>query len=93
MNPGLGVILFGGLGYVLLYASVANHGRFATHPWAGLLMDAYTDDSGTSSSSSAGAGSSPGSSSAGAQGSSSKTPATVTRGRPRLLPLNPLVTP
>lgn len=52
MNPGLGVILFGGIGYVLVYASVANHGRFALHPWAGLLADAYTGDTGASASSS-----------------------------------------
>lgn len=43
MPPGLGLIIFGGLGYLLVYASVANRGRFATHPWAGLLADAYTD--------------------------------------------------
>lgn len=43
MPPGLGLIIFGGLGYVLIYASVANRGRFATHPWAGVLADAYTD--------------------------------------------------
>lgn len=42
MPPGLGLIVFAGLGYVLVYASVANAGRFATHPWAGLLEDAYT---------------------------------------------------
>lgn len=49
MPPGLGVILFGGLSYVLFYASVANHGRFATHPWAGLLEDAYTGNTSTRS--------------------------------------------
>lgn len=42
MPPGLGLILFGGLGYILIYASVANRGRFATSPWAGLQEDAYT---------------------------------------------------
>lgn len=47
MPRGLGLILFGGLGYVLLYASVANAGRFATHPWAGLQEDAYTGDRST----------------------------------------------
>ena len=30
------------VGYVLVYAATANHGRFATEPWAGLLADAYT---------------------------------------------------
>lgn len=49
MPPGLGLILFGGLGYVLVYASVANHGRFATHPWLGLLADAYTGETSTAS--------------------------------------------
>lgn len=29
-------------GYTLIYASVANQGRFATDPWAGLFADAYT---------------------------------------------------
>ncbi len=42
MPRGLGLILFGGLGYILVYASVANSGRFATQPWAGLHEDAYT---------------------------------------------------
>lgn len=42
MPRGLGLILFGGLGYVLIYASVANSGRFATQPLAGLREDAYT---------------------------------------------------
>lgn len=32
------------LGYLLVYAATANHGRFATHPWLGLLADAYTGD-------------------------------------------------
>lgn len=44
MPRGLGLILFGGLGYILIYASVANGGRFASHPWAGLQEDAYTGD-------------------------------------------------
>lgn len=26
-----------------MYASVANHGKFAQHPWAGLFADAYTN--------------------------------------------------
>lgn len=47
MPRGLGLILFGGLGYVLLYAAIANHGRFASHPWAGLQADAYTGDRST----------------------------------------------
>lgn len=29
-------------GYVFIYASVANQGKFATDPWAALLADAYT---------------------------------------------------
>ena len=47
MPRGLGLILFGGLGYVLIYASVANAGRFATQPWAGLREDAYTGNRST----------------------------------------------
>ncbi len=47
MPRGLGLILFGGLGYVLLYAAVANSGRFATQPWAGLREDAYTGNRST----------------------------------------------
>jgi hypothetical protein len=47
MPRGLGLILFGGLGYLLLYASIANSGRFASHPWAGLQEDAYTGDRST----------------------------------------------
>lgn len=31
------------VGYVLVYASVANHGRFATSPWAGAIADAYEE--------------------------------------------------
>lgn len=45
--------LFLFLGYVLVYAATANHGAFATEPWAGILADAYGGD--TSSSSGAGA--------------------------------------
>lgn len=30
------------LGYLLVYAGIANHGAFASEPWAGLLGDAYT---------------------------------------------------
>lgn len=32
------------IGYVLVYGSVANHGRFATEPWSGLFADAYTGE-------------------------------------------------
>lgn len=28
-------------GYTLIYAAIADHGKFATNPWAGLFMDAY----------------------------------------------------
>ncbi len=31
-------------GYVLVYASTAEHGKFAKEPWAGLFGDAYTID-------------------------------------------------
>lgn len=34
----------GFVGYVLVYAAVANHGRFATSPWAGVIGDAYTGE-------------------------------------------------
>lgn len=27
---------------MLIYAAVANQGKFATEPWAGLFADAYT---------------------------------------------------
>jgi hypothetical protein len=37
-------LLFAFLGYLLVYAATANHGRFATHPWLGLVADAYTGD-------------------------------------------------
>ena len=30
-------------GYVLVYAAIANHGKFATDPWLGVLADAYQD--------------------------------------------------
>lgn len=29
------------IGYVLCYASVANHGKFALSPWDGVTKDAY----------------------------------------------------
>jgi hypothetical protein len=45
--PGLGTILGLGIGWVLVYASVANSGRFATRPQAGLFEDAYTGDRST----------------------------------------------
>lgn len=32
------------LGYTLVYGATANHGRFVTSPWAGVLIDAYADD-------------------------------------------------
>jgi hypothetical protein len=39
LNPvSLATLYFG---YLLVYAAVANHGRFATSPWAGVLGDAY----------------------------------------------------
>ena len=31
------------IGYVLVYAGVANGGKFATQPWMGILNDAYAD--------------------------------------------------
>lgn len=34
----------GFLGYVLMYAATANHGRFATSPWLGVIGDAYTGE-------------------------------------------------
>jgi len=30
-------------GYALVYASVAAGGKYATEPWLGLFVDAYTD--------------------------------------------------
>lgn len=35
-------------GYILVYAGIANHGRFATSPWMGVFRDAYGVDSKTS---------------------------------------------
>lgn len=35
-------ILFVFFGYMLVYASAAAGGKFATEPWAGLFADAYT---------------------------------------------------
>lgn len=29
------------VGYVLIYAASANHGKFATSPWTSLFQDAY----------------------------------------------------
>lgn len=46
MPSGLGVIVFIGAGYLLVYAAVANGGRFAAAPWAGLMEDAYTGSRG-----------------------------------------------
>lgn len=49
MNAPLGIML-ALLGYTLVYAATANHGRFATQPWAGITGDAYADvnaDTGT----------------------------------------------
>ena len=83
MNPGLGVILFGGLGYVLVYAAVANHGRFATHPWAGVVADAYTSPASSSSSSGGQGVPAPQAPAPSAQGSR-RPPATVTHGRSAL---------
>lgn len=43
-------IVFVMAGYTLVYAAVANHGQFATEPWAALFADAYeqTGSSGSS---------------------------------------------
>jgi hypothetical protein len=30
-------------GYILVYASIANSGIYATEPWLGVVSDAYTD--------------------------------------------------
>lgn len=35
---GVGLVF---VGYVLVYAAVANHGKFALSPWDGLTGDAY----------------------------------------------------
>lgn len=32
------------IGYLLLYAATANHGRFALEPWQGVYTDAYTGE-------------------------------------------------
>lgn len=37
------LITFGG--YMLLYAAIADAGKFATEPWASLYADAYTIES------------------------------------------------
>jgi len=42
VNPITLVCLF--FGYMLVYASTAAHGRFATNPWGGVLHDAYKGD-------------------------------------------------
>lgn len=34
------LLIFGG--YMLVYAAVADQGKFATEPWAALFADAYT---------------------------------------------------
>jgi hypothetical protein len=31
-------------GYLLIYAAVANHGRFAAAPWQGVLHNAYRQE-------------------------------------------------
>lgn len=46
MKPALGIML-ALLGYVLVYAATANHGAFATQPWAGITGDAYAAGTGT----------------------------------------------
>lgn len=33
------------IGYVLVYAGVANGGKFATQPWMGIIDDAYSQGS------------------------------------------------
>lgn len=38
------------IGYTLIYAAIANQGKFATDPWAGLYADAYTTPMATSTS-------------------------------------------
>jgi hypothetical protein len=40
-----------GLGYTLVYAAVANGGRFAEQPWRAFVEDAYSGDSPTPSAS------------------------------------------
>jgi hypothetical protein len=49
------------IGYVLVYAGVANGGKFATQPWMGIIDDAYSQ--GASQSGSSGSGGSASSSS------------------------------
>lgn len=46
------------IGYVLVYAGVANGGKFATQPWMGIIDDAYSQGSSASSSSGSGGGAS-----------------------------------
>ncbi len=82
MNPGLATILFGGLGYLLVYASVANHGRFALHPWMGLLADAYTGETSTAAAPPASSSSSPSSSSSSSSSSTAAAGTVLTGFRP-----------
>lgn len=42
------------IGYVLVYAGVANGGKFATQPWMSIIDDAYSQGSSASSSSGSG---------------------------------------
>lgn len=51
------LLLFGG--YMLVYAATANHGKFATEPWAGLVADAYDRTTPPPASSSTGTGKAP----------------------------------
>jgi len=81
VSPGLGTILFTGLGYVLVYAAVANHGRFATHPWAGLLEDAYTGNRSTAAGGTVIAPEDQGRPPAGPQGPTAPAAGTVVRTR------------
>jgi hypothetical protein len=37
---GVGLVF---IGYVLMYAGLANHGKFATAPWNGVTQDAYDE--------------------------------------------------
>lgn len=78
MTPGLGVIIFGGLGYILAYAAIANHGRFATHPWAGVVADAYTSPASPGADS--GGQGVPGPAPPSGPSGSSKAPATIHHG-------------
>lgn len=36
------------LGYMLVYAGIANGGQFWNNPWKGLVQDAYTGDASSS---------------------------------------------